>query len=92
MNKLSESEVKKKLSRLRGWSLDGNKIRKEFQFNDFDGSVEFLRKIAPIADALDHHPDVCIYYNRVIVELSTHDVGGLTELDFQLAEKLDGLV
>ncbi len=76
-----------------GWLIleDGKKIKKEFKFKDFKQSIDFLKDIQPSADALDHHPDVCIYYNRVIVELTTHDMGGLTDLDYKLAIKIDEL-
>ncbi|BBD73959.1 4a-hydroxytetrahydrobiopterin dehydratase [Sulfodiicoccus acidiphilus] len=91
MEKLSDQEVRARLSNLPGWALVNGKLRKEFTFSDFDGSVEFIRKVAPIADSMDHHPDVCVYYNKVIVELYTHDAGGLTDLDFRLAERLNSL-
>ncbi|MCI2415325.1 MAG: 4a-hydroxytetrahydrobiopterin dehydratase [Candidatus Aramenus sp.] len=91
MKKLSEEEVNQALKGLSGWRLEGNKIRKEFKFNDFKQSIQFLNLVQPVADGLNHHPDVCVYYNRVVVELTTHDVGGLTDLDFELAQKLDDL-
>ncbi|BFH72563.1 4a-hydroxytetrahydrobiopterin dehydratase [Sulfurisphaera javensis] len=89
MKKLSDSEVYQALKELKGWILKGNTIEKTFQFNDFKESVSFVLKIQPIADSMDHHPDVCIYYNKVIVQLTTHDVGGLTDLDIELAKKID---
>jgi 4a-hydroxytetrahydrobiopterin dehydratase len=76
-----------------GWiiSEDNKKIRKEYKFKNFKQSIDFLKDIQPSADALNHHPDVCVYYNKVIIELSTHEVNGLTELDYQLANKIDDL-
>ncbi|AWR96498.1 4a-hydroxytetrahydrobiopterin dehydratase [Acidianus sulfidivorans JP7] len=91
MKKLSEEEIKQRLSTLNNWKYENNKLTKEFKFNNFDDSVNFLKLIQPTADALDHHPDVCIYYNRVIIELTTHDLGGISDLDFELAEKIDEL-
>ncbi|ARM74976.1 4a-hydroxytetrahydrobiopterin dehydratase [Acidianus manzaensis] len=91
MKKLSENEITERLSKLNNWKYENNKIIKEFKFSNFDDSVSFLKLIQPVADGLDHHPDVCVYYNRVIIELTTHDVGGISDLDFQLAEKIDEL-
>ncbi|BDC18368.1 4a-hydroxytetrahydrobiopterin dehydratase [Acidianus sp. HS-5] len=91
MNKLSEDEIGNKLKNLNNWEYKDNKLVKEFKFRNFDDSINFLKLIQPVADSLDHHPDVHIYYNRVVIELTTHDAGGITELDFQLAEKIDDL-
>lgn len=91
MRSISSKELEE--LRSNGWliSEDGKKIRKEYKFKNFKGSIEFLKEVQPPADGLNHHPDVCIYYNRVIVELTTHDVGGLTDLDYQLALKIDDI-
>ncbi len=91
MKKLTEEEVNQALKELPGWKLEGNRIKKEFKFSDFKQSIQFLSLVQPVADGLNHHPDVCVYYNRVIVELTTHDVGGLTDLDLELAKKMDDL-
>ncbi|AWR93499.1 4a-hydroxytetrahydrobiopterin dehydratase [Acidianus brierleyi] len=91
MKKLSEAEINSLIKNLKGWTLDNNKLKKEFKFSNFKQSINFLDLVEPVADSIDHHPDVCIYYNRVVVELTTHDVGGLSDLDFQLAEKMDEL-
>lgn len=91
MQKLSQDEIVKRLSNLNNWKYENGKLVKEYKFSTFADSVNFLKLIQPVADGLNHHPDVCIYYNRVIIELTTHDVGGVTELDFQLAEKLEEL-
>lgn len=91
MQKLSEKEISQKLSKLNNWKYENNKLIKEYKFSTFADSVSFLKLIQPVADGLNHHPDVCIYYNRVIVQLTTHDAGGITDLDFQLAEKIDEL-
>ena len=75
-----------------GWEvLDDTKIRKTFSFNNFTESMDFAQKIADIADQEDHHPDLCIHYTNVEVELSTHKIGGLSENDFILAAKIDNL-
>ncbi|BBG22720.1 4a-hydroxytetrahydrobiopterin dehydratase [Sulfuracidifex tepidarius] len=92
MAKLSEQEIKEMVRQLpEGWEVRDQKLRKEFIFNDFKGSVDFLKRIQPVADSMNHHPDVCIYYSKVIIELTTHDEGGITKMDFDLAMKIDSL-
>ncbi|MFP3045739.1 MAG: 4a-hydroxytetrahydrobiopterin dehydratase [Thermocladium sp.] len=91
MNKLSRNEVLSRARDLEGWLIQDDKLVKEYIFNDFKEAVEYVRSIQPVADSINHHPDICIHYNRVHVELTTHDAGGLTELDFKLASELDKL-
>ncbi|MBP1357346.1 MAG: 4a-hydroxytetrahydrobiopterin dehydratase [Sulfolobus sp.] len=89
---MKREEIENRLKELSGWELvEGKKLRKTFKFKDFRESVKFLQIIQPIADSFNHHPDVCIYYNKVLIELTTHEKGGLTELDFQLAKEIDKL-
>ena len=89
--KLSESERTKSLKRLLGWDLvqDRDAIVKSFQFKTFNQAFGFMTRVALIAEKLNHHPEWFNVYNRVDITLSTHDAGGLTELDIQLAEKID---
>lgn len=72
--------------------VDNKKIKKEFKFKNFLEAIEFLNKIAKIAEQENHHPDIHIYYNRVLIELWTHEIGGLSENDFILAAKIDELL
>jgi 4a-hydroxytetrahydrobiopterin dehydratase len=89
--KVSQKEIEQFFSNHKGWSLKGQVLEKTFVFKDFKEAVEFVSKIEPIADSMNHHPDICIYYNRVIIQLTTHDVGGLTDLDIKLAEEIESL-
>ncbi|OGE83886.1 MAG: 4a-hydroxytetrahydrobiopterin dehydratase [Candidatus Doudnabacteria bacterium RIFCSPLOWO2_01_FULL_44_21] len=91
MPAFSKAEVAKFLPKLsRGWrSIDDKKILKEFKFKNFVGSMGFANQIALIAQAEDHHPNLYISYKKVIIELMTHAVGGLSENDFILAAKID---
>ena len=89
MAALSDDEVKAKLSELDGWELAGDAIEKQFQFEDFTGSVEFVNRITPVANEMNHHPDLAISWNKVTVTLSTHSEGGLTDNDFELARRID---
>lgn len=76
------------------WQLadDERRISREFQFKDFNEAINFVNKAADVAEEEGHHPDIHIYFNRVVMELWTHAVKGLTENDFILAGKIDGLV
>ncbi len=83
--KLEEREVRERLGSVPGWEFVEGKLRREFRFTDFKRAFAFMTGMALVAEARDHHPEWSNVYNRVIIELSTHDVGGLTSLDFELA-------
>lgn len=74
-----------------GWSVKKNVLTKTFEFDNFVSAVKFVTKIVPVAEALNHHPDIEIFsYNKVRIKLTTHDVGNkVTEKDKQLAEKIE---
>lgn len=75
------------------WEVaDDKKIRKEFRFKDFKEAMKFVNAVAKIAEAEGHHPDLCVFYNVVKIELWTHAVGGLSENDFILASKIERLL
>lgn len=73
------------------WSVVDDKLHKVFEFRDFVAAFGFMSSAALIAESMSHHPDWSNVYNRVTVNLSTHDAGGITELDFELARRMDGL-
>jgi 4a-hydroxytetrahydrobiopterin dehydratase len=90
--KLSKREITKHLAKLHGWRRTGNALTQEFVCGSFTGAAKFIGKIAPIANAMDHHPDLQLYrYKRVKIILTTHDAGGITRKDFELAAKIDKL-
>jgi 4a-hydroxytetrahydrobiopterin dehydratase len=91
MARLSDEEIDAGLARLNGWSRNGEAITKEFKRDDFVGSVQFVNAITPVAEEMNHHPDLAISWNTVTVTISTHSEGGLTQNDFELAEKIDAL-
>lgn len=91
MATLSIDDAKQRLQRLNGWTLDGDAIRKQFTFGDFMAAIAFVNRLAPKADAADHHPDILINYKRVTLTYSTHSEGGLTEKDFAGAAEADRL-
>ena len=76
---------------LDAWERDGDSLRREFKLDDFVGSVDFVNRIVPVAEEMNHHPDLAISWNRVTVSLSTHSEGGITENDFRLAQRIDSL-
>lgn len=90
--RLSDIEIQRRLGALPGWSRRGDAITRTFTFAGFPEAVAFVGRLVQPAEALAHHPDVDLRYSRVIVTLSTHDQGGVTELDFTLAQRIDALV
>jgi 4a-hydroxytetrahydrobiopterin dehydratase len=91
MAALGEDEVRQRLEGLDGWERQGDSIEKQFQFDDFTGSVDFVNRLTPAANEMNHHPDLAISWNKVTVTLSTHSEGGLTDSDFELARQIDAL-
>jgi 4a-hydroxytetrahydrobiopterin dehydratase len=91
MAKLSRTEAEKRLASLSGWTLEGDAIRKQFTFKDFPAAIAFVNRLAPEAEAADHHPDILINYKRVTLTWSTHSEGGLTDKDFAGAATADRL-
>ena len=80
-------QIKEKLKALPGWEYKNNAISKTFKFKEFLHGIEFVQKVAEIAEAADHHPDITINYTRVTFSCSTHDAGGVTDKDFKLARE-----
>ncbi len=76
-----------------GWNLteDAKKIVKEYKFQDFIGAINFVERVADVAEMEDHHPDIHVYYSKVVLELWTHAIGGLSENDFIVAAKVDAI-
>ena len=89
---LNAQDIKNWLKKLPEWELEKKRIERLFEFDDFSQAIEFVNGVAEIAEEEDHHPEIDIRYSKVKVSLSTHSEGGLTDLDFELAEKIDTLV
>lgn len=89
MGILSMEEVKNRVNELKGWEIYHNMLQKRFAFKSFRNSITFVNGIAGLAESAEHHPDIVINYNRVLLKLATHSKGGITEKDFDLAEKID---
>jgi 4a-hydroxytetrahydrobiopterin dehydratase len=88
---LSDKEIEERLPGLAGWQRAGRAISRQFELADFKGSVDFVNRLTPEAEEMNHHPDLEISWNKVTVTLTTHSEGGLTENDFELARRIDGL-
>jgi 4a-hydroxytetrahydrobiopterin dehydratase len=86
---MSKKEAEAMLRKVEGWEGRENKIRKVYQFKDFNESMKFVNKVADLAEEEGHHPDILISWNKVTLTLMTHAIGGLSENDFILAAKID---
>jgi len=84
-------ELKERMKRIPEWELEKKHIERTFEFDDFADAIDFVNAIAEVAEEEEHHPDIEIHYNKVRLVLSTHSKGGVTELDFALAERIDTL-
>ena len=88
---LSDDEIRARLNELEGWEREGDALRREVRTKDFAGSVDFVNRLAPVAEQMNHHPDLSISWNVVTVSLTTHSQGGITENDFDLAKQISAL-
>jgi 4a-hydroxytetrahydrobiopterin dehydratase len=91
MARLSDAEIDERLAGLDGWERSGDAIVKPFDNGDFKGSVDFVNRLTPEAEEMNHHPDLEISWKTVTVTISTHSEGGLTDNDFELARRIDAL-
>ncbi len=89
--RLSDAEISAGLTTLPEWVHQGDTLQRTFTFKDFPAAVAFVNRVVAPAEAMDHHPDIDIRYNRVVVTLSTHSAGGLTRADLALAAAINGL-
>ncbi len=88
---LSDIEIQRELGTLSGWTRRGNVLVKTYTFATFPAAIDWVRRAADLAEAMNHHPDLDIRYARVTATLSTHDSGGITTKDLALARGLEGL-
>jgi 4a-hydroxytetrahydrobiopterin dehydratase len=84
-----EAQVKRELSVLTGWKYDTGTIRKQYTFASFRDSIAFVNRVADLAEAADHHPDIMIWYKVVTIVLTTHEIAGISKKDITLAIKID---
>jgi 4a-hydroxytetrahydrobiopterin dehydratase len=86
--RLTDDEIRERLAALPGWELRGAEIRRTCSFADFAAALAFVVRVGALAEAAEHHPDIDIRYSRVTLALTTHDAGGLTARDFDLAAQI----
>ena len=91
MQKLTENEIQQALRVLDGWSLEGGELVRQRTFKDFVAAMAFVNDVAQLAEAAGHHPDIDIRYNRVRLALVTHDAGGITANDTDMAGRINTL-
>jgi 4a-hydroxytetrahydrobiopterin dehydratase len=89
MAKLSDAQIGNELKALPGWEYQDNSLRKLFRFNEFMDGIRFIGRIAEMAEAADHHPDIHVNYTRVTFVCSTHSEGGVTDKDLRLATQIE---
>ena len=89
--KLSDADIQTRLSSMPGWSVADGKLHREYAFKDFVRAFGFMASAALVAESMNHHPEWFNVYSTVRVDLATHDAGGITELDFTLAGKMEEL-
>jgi 4a-hydroxytetrahydrobiopterin dehydratase len=89
--KMTDAEIAADLPKLAGWTLKDGKLHREYKFPDFKRAMDFMQSAVADIDKMDHHPEWFNVYNKVIVDLNTHDAGGITAMDFKLGELLEGL-
>ncbi len=87
--RLTEAEIRQRLTTVPGWERHGDEIRRSYQLTDFKAALAFVNRVGALAEAAGHHPDIDIRYSRVTLALTTHDASGLTARDFELARQID---
>ncbi len=92
LSQLPNEEIQKELKNLSGWALVDGKLHKEFQFDDFNQAFGFMTRAAMHIEKMNHHPEWFNVYNKLTIDLTTHDAGGITENDVNLAKTLNSLL
>lgn len=87
--KLEEAEITNRLKTMKEWKLEKGKLHRAFEGKDFIAAFGYMTRIALVAQEMNHHPEWCNVWNKITINLSTHSVGGLSNLDFELAAKID---
>lgn len=92
IQQLTAEQITAGLADLDGWTLHDGKLHRELVFTDFVAAFGFMTRVALVAEAMEHHPEWSNVYNRVVIDLTTHDAGGISRHDFDLATRIDALV
>jgi len=86
---IPDADIDQRLQSLPGWTREGKSLRRVYSFEGFPQAITFVNRVAELAEAQDHHPDILVEYRRVTLTLSSHDEGGLTARDLRLAKAID---
>lgn len=89
---LDENELESALKKHPDWEIEGKALTRTIEFEEFMEGIDFVNLLAEVAEEAQHHPDITINYTRVLISLTTHDAGGITEADLELAQRVDNLV
>ena len=89
--KLTDAQIQENLDKVDGWTIENGKLHKEFQFDNFISAFGFMTQLALVAESMNHHPEWFNVYNRVTIDLTTHDAGGISDLDFRWAKQADAI-
>jgi 4a-hydroxytetrahydrobiopterin dehydratase len=89
MGKLDERQIRDRLNEVTDWTREGQAIQRSYRFDSFASAIEFVNRVAGLAEEADHHPDIDVRFRDVTLTLSTHSAGGITEKDFELARRID---
>jgi 4a-hydroxytetrahydrobiopterin dehydratase len=89
---LEKNELQSSLKKCPEWEVEKNSITRAFEFEEFMDGIDFVNNVGEIAEEAQHHPDISIKHTKVSLKLTTHDVGGVTDLDIELAQRIDNLV
>lgn len=91
IKKATEQDIQTAIDELGSWTVDGGKLHREYRFGDFVQAFGFMTQAALLAERVDHHPEWFNVYNRVVVDLTTHEAGGITDRDIELARGMEAL-
>lgn len=89
--RLADAEIQERITSLNEWKLEKGELTRQFMFKDFGQAMAFINQVANLAEEANHHPNIDIRWNKVLLRLTTHSKGGLTSLDFDLAARIDSL-
>jgi 4a-hydroxytetrahydrobiopterin dehydratase len=88
---MADKKITEAINKLTEWKVVNDKLNRTFKFDNFVDAFAFMTRVAIVAEKMDHHPELFNVYNRVVIDLTTHDVGGIGTLDIELAQKIDAL-
>lgn len=91
VEKLTDEQIQRELASLENWRIEAGKLHREFKFAGFIEAFSFMTRVALLAEKMNHHPEWSNVYNRVVVDLTTHDAGGISSADFVLARHMEEL-